>query len=107
MDGARRGAPAAKMSVGGSTVVFVTRPTVFARAAGGHGYGEVPLARPELTLVTSAAPELAELEFAVIDLETTGWSPGVAAITEVAAVRVLGGQRQGEFASLVNPCVPV
>ena len=27
-----------------------------------HGYGEAPLARPELTLVTSAAPELAELE---------------------------------------------
>jgi len=115
------------MSVGGSTVVFVTRPTVIARAAGGHGYGEVPLARPELTLVTSAAPEgpeagapvtglagagfagagFAELEFAVIDLETTGWSPGIAAITEIAAVRVLGGRRQGEFASLVNPGTPV
>jgi DNA polymerase-3 subunit epsilon len=110
------------MSVGGSTVVFVMRPTVIARAAGGHGYGEVPLARPELTLVTSAAAEgpeagasvtgpaeagFAELEFAVIDLETTGWSPGVAAITEVAAVRVRGGRRQGEFASLVNPGVPV
>ena len=88
-------------------MVFVMRPTVIARAAGGHGYGEVPLARPELTLVTSAAPELAELEFAVIDLETTGWSPGVAAITEIAAVRVRGGRRQGEFASLVNPGVPV
>src|SRR5580692_12254947 len=95
------------MSVGGATVVFVMRPTVIARAAGGHGYGEVPLARPELTLVTSAAPELAELQFAVIDLETTGWSPGVAAITEIAAVRVRGGRRQGEFASLVNPGVPV
>ena len=106
------GAPAAKMSVGGSTVVFVMRPTVIARAADGHGYCEVPLARPELTLVTSAAPEpatpeLAELEFAVIDLETTGWSPGVAAITEIAAVRVRGGRRQGEFASLVNPGIPV
>jgi DNA polymerase-3 subunit epsilon len=95
------------MSVGGSTVVFVMRPTVIARAPGGHGYDEVPLARPELTLVTSAAPELAELEFAVIDLETTGWSPGVAAITEIAAVRVRGGRRQGEFASLVNPGIPV
>jgi DNA polymerase-3 subunit epsilon len=110
------------MSVGGSTVVFVTRPTVIARAADGHGYGQVPLARPELALVKTAAPEVARLdvarldvaqqdvarlEFAVIDLETTGWSPGTAAITEVAAVRVLGGQRQGEFASLVNPGVPV
>jgi len=129
MDGRARaqGAPAAKMSVGGSTVVFVTRPTAIARAAGGHGYGQVPLARPELALVKTAAPEVAQLEaaqleaaqleaaqlevaqleFAVIDLETTGWSPGTAAITEIAAVRVLGGRRQGEFASLVNPGVPV
>jgi DNA polymerase III subunit epsilon len=102
----------AKMSVGGSTVVFVTRPTVSASVAAAHGYGEVPLARPELTLVRPTAPELAapeleELEFAVIDLETTGWSPGTAAITEIAAVRVRGGRRQGEFASLVNPGVPV
>ena len=108
-------------------MVFVMRPTVIARAAGGHGYGEVPLARPELTLVRPAVDEgaeagsavagsavagpaeavFAELEFAVIDLETTGWSPGVAAITEIAAVRVRGGRRQGEFASLVNPGVPV
>jgi DNA polymerase III subunit epsilon len=51
--------------------------------------------------------EFAELEFAVIDLETTGWSPGAAAITELAAVKVRGGQRLGEFASLVNPRVPV
>jgi DNA polymerase III subunit epsilon len=54
-----------------------------------------------------AGRELAGLEFAVIDLETTGWSPGAAAITEVAAVRVRGGRCQGEFASLVNPGVPV
>ena len=50
---------------------------------------------------------LAELEFAVVDLETTGWSPEAAAITEIGAVRVRGGLRQGEFASLVNPGVPV
>src|SRR5580700_11130421 len=114
---AGRGAPAAKMSVGGSTVVFVMRPTVIARAADRHGCGEMPLARPELTLVKPATAdeaeaavsvaELAELEFAVIDLETTGWSPAAAAITEIAAVRVRGGRRQGEFASLVNPGVSV
>ena len=61
--------------------------------------------------------ELSRVEFAVVDLETTGWSPGAAAITEIGAVRVRGGQRwgerpgefvrQGEFASLVNPGVPV
>lgn len=63
--------------------------------------------------------ELSRLEFAVVDLETTGWSPRVAAITEIGAVRVKGAGevgggrrpgeflRQGEFASLVNPGVPV
>jgi DNA polymerase-3 subunit epsilon len=146
------------MSVGGSTVVCVTRPTVIAQAMGGRGYGADPLARGEiasreatrkavarrkLALVEPAAPEpvapesaapepagpgrvaetefaqperaeaefadaeFAEIEFAVIDLETTGWSPRAAAITEIAAVRVRGGRRQGEFASLVNPGVPV
>ena len=79
-------------------------------------------ARPELARPEPARPrpvgaesgglelarvDLAELEFAVIDLETTGWSPEAAAITEVAAVRVRGGRRLGEFASLVNPGVPV
>jgi DNA polymerase III subunit epsilon len=75
--------------------------------------------------------ELSQVEFVVVDLETTGWSPEVAAITEIAAVRVkgagavgwgtrrgngLGGGeggrrgefvRLGEFASLVDPGVPV
>src|SRR5579859_269962 len=50
MNRAGPGVPAAKMSVGGSTVVFVRRPSVTARADE-HGYGEGPLARPELTLV--------------------------------------------------------
>ena len=85
--------------------------------------------------------ELSRVEFVVVDLETTGWSPEVAAITEIAAVRVTGagavgwgarrgggtgtrrsngaghadgragGRREfvrlGEFASLVDPGVPV
>jgi len=85
--------------------------------------------------------ELSRVEFVVVDLETTGWSPEVAAITEIAAVRVtgagavgwgarrgggpgtrrsdgaghadgrVGGRREfvrlGEFASLVDPGVPV
>ncbi len=138
------------MSVGGFTVVSVTRAAVITRAQG--GYGAVPLARPGPDLLGSdllgsaglgsaglrsdllgSAPvglagrdlgrpdlarpdlgrrdlgrrDLGELEFAVIDLETTGWSPEAAAITEIAAVRVRGGRRQGEFASLVNPGVPV
>ena len=63
--------------------------------AGGRGEGEL------------AEVELRRMEFAVVDLETTGWSPEVAAITEIGAVRLRGGQRLGEFASLVNPGVPV
>jgi DNA polymerase-3 subunit epsilon len=78
------------MSVAGFTLVSVISPDVTTRAA--NGYGGVPLA---------------ELEFAVVDLETTGWSPEAAAITEIGAVRVRGGRRQGEFASLVNPGTPV
>jgi DNA polymerase III epsilon subunit family exonuclease len=146
------GAPTAKMSVGGSTVVCVMRPTVVSSAPRGAGSagvtsarlvlaGRVPaeaeLARPELAVaepgrlelagaglagaglagagLATAEPcrlelagaELAEVEFAVIDLETTGWSPEAAAITEIATVRVRGGRRMGEFASLVNPGVPV
>jgi DNA polymerase-3 subunit epsilon len=73
-----------------------------------------------LTVTVPAPPELAcppplaegglalaEAEFAVVDLETTGWSPDEGAITEIGAVRVRGGVRQGEFASLVNPGAPV
>jgi DNA polymerase-3 subunit epsilon len=47
------------------------------------------------------------VEFAVVDLETTGWSPEADAITEIGAVRVRGGRRRGEFVSLVNPGAPV
>jgi len=57
-----------------------------------------------------APPEdvaLTDLDFAVVDLETTGWSPEDGAITEIGAVRVRGGVRRGEFASLVNPGTPV
>ena len=48
-----------------------------------------------------------QTEFAVVDLETTGWSPEESAITEIAVVRIRGGVREGEFASLVNPGTPV
>jgi len=109
-------------------------------AVDGHALG-----RPELGALGEM--DLGRLEFAVVDLETTGWSPGAASITEIAAVRVTGaggttgtgaatgarattrtgtatgaggaagsgrgrgGARElvrwGEFASLVNPGVPV
>jgi DNA polymerase III epsilon subunit-like protein len=75
--------------------------------------------RKEWAWAGLAEVDLSRLEFAVVDLETTGWSPKAAAITEIAAVRVKragevgGGRRpgelvrQGEYASLVNPDMPV
>jgi DNA polymerase III epsilon subunit family exonuclease len=58
------------------------------------------------------ARPLAEIDFVVLDLETTGGSPADAAITEIGAVRtrqgpVRGGRAPGpsyrEFTTLVNP----
>jgi len=112
------------MSEGGFTVVTVIIPDVITRVPSGCGGAPPargPLARAEPTgagLNGLAEVELGLLEFAVVDLETTGWSPGAAAITEIGAVRVKGDRkaggsrraefvRQGEFASLVNPGVPV
>ena len=97
------------MSVAGFTLGSVTSPGVMTRAS--NGCGGTPLGLGEV--------ELGLLPFAVVDLETTGWSPGAAAITEIGAVRMkgkgeVGGSarrgtfvRHGEFASLVNPGMPV
>jgi DNA polymerase-3 subunit epsilon len=51
---------------------------------------------------------LADLDFTVVDVETTGWVPQEgASITEIGAVRVRAGRMVAEFASLVNPGTPV
>ena len=51
------------------------------------------LSRPLLTTV-----------FVVLDLETSGGSPHIGAgITEIGAIKILGGKVIGEFESLVNP----
>lgn len=41
--------------------------------------------------------------FVVVDLETTGTSPATAAITEIGAVKVQGGEVLGELQTLVDP----
>ena len=38
---------------------------------------------------------LGEVDFVVVDLETTGGSPRDSKIAEIGAVRVLGGERIG------------
>jgi DNA polymerase-3 subunit epsilon len=50
---------------------------------------------------------LADLDFTVVDVETTGWAPEDAGITEIGAVRVHAGTTIAEFGSLVNPGAPV
>jgi DNA polymerase III subunit epsilon len=50
---------------------------------------------------------LANLSLVVVDVETTGWEPEQAEITEIGAVRLTGGQLTGEFSSLVRPARPI
>ena len=49
---------------------------------------------------------LSEVSFTVVDLETTGGGDD-AAITEIGAVRVRGGDVVGEFQTLVNPATHI
>jgi len=48
---------------------------------------------------------LSATTFVILDLETTGGSPGLNAITEIGAQKVKGGQVLAEFQTLVNPGV--
>ena len=46
---------------------------------------------------------LGTLDFVVVNVETTGWSPDTGGITEIGAVRLSGGRICAEFTALVNP----
>jgi DNA polymerase-3 subunit epsilon len=73
-------------------------PPVFVR------YGERWLPPSE----GSPADPVRSLDYAVVDVETTGGSPGADRVTEVAAVRLRGdGRRLAEFTTLVNPARPI
>lgn len=50
---------------------------------------------------------LREVTFVVLDLETTGGAPDGGGIVEVGAVKVRGGERLGELATLVDPSAPL
>lgn len=57
---------------------------------------------------TYGSVPLSEVDFVVVDLETTGGSPGFGdRITELAAVRVRGGRVVDQFETLVNPERPI
>lgn len=52
-------------------------------------------------------PDLADVAFVVIDLETTGTRPGAGKITEIGAVRIEGLAQVATFETLVNPQRPI
>jgi DNA polymerase III subunit epsilon len=64
------------------------------------------VAAAQLSLDDLGTP-LAEVEFVVLDLETTGGSPASDRITEVGALKVRGGELLGTFHALVNPRMPI
>jgi DNA polymerase III subunit epsilon len=64
------------------------------------------LAAPIQTTLDLGIP-LHQVTFCVVDLETTGGSPADCRITEVGAVKYVGGERIGSFQALVNPEVPI
>ncbi|WP_236788815.1 DEDD exonuclease domain-containing protein [Amycolatopsis sp. GM8] len=63
-------------------------------------------ARDQLTFDELGTP-LRDTTFVVFDLETTGTKPGPDGITEIGAVKVRGGEVLSEFATLVNPGMPI
>jgi DNA polymerase III subunit epsilon len=47
--------------------------------------------------------DLSTVNFTVVDLETTGGTPGFTKITEIGAVRIEGGRQVATFSQLVDP----
>lgn len=73
--------------------------------------GASPLRSAASPLQPGASPPpaslLSSVDFIIVDVETTGWQPGQAVITEIGAVRFSGGQVTAEFSALVNPGAPI
>jgi DNA polymerase-3 subunit epsilon len=52
-------------------------------------------------------PDLADVPFVALDLETTGARAGTSKITEIGAVRIEGFREVRHFSTLVNPLRPI
>ena len=50
---------------------------------------------------------LVDVPFCVLDIETTGGRAADLGITEIGAVRYVGGERQGTYQTLVDPGLPI
>lgn len=76
-----------------------------------HPGTRLDIARPGAPMAQMSFDELGtpleQVTFVVVDLETTGGSPTTRSITEFGAVKVCGGETIGEFATLVNPGIPI
>lgn len=62
---------------------------------------------PEQRSFDDLGAPLIDVTFTVLDLETTGGSPAGAAITEIGAVKVRGGEVIGTFQTLVDPGIGI
>ena len=82
--------------------LFAEHPAIARDAEGRWTLARAPRAESE------KAKRLADLTYAVIDVETTGMHPGAGdRVTEVAVVIVRGGTLAERFESLVNPQRPI
>jgi DNA polymerase-3 subunit epsilon len=76
------------------------------RTVGTPSYGEqmTPITPPPAAREPSrTGSTLASIDFVIVDVETTGWLPEEAGITEIGAVRISDGRPPIEFSALVNP----
>jgi DNA polymerase-3 subunit epsilon len=74
------------------------------------GFAPAPpaaLGVPHQQSLADLGTPLSETTFVVLDLETTGGSPGIDAITEIGALRLRGGELLGRMETLVNPGLPI
>jgi DNA polymerase III epsilon subunit family exonuclease len=62
---------------------------------------------PRTLFGDAASAALGDVEFVVLDTETTGLGPVAARVVEIGAVRIRGGREIGRFESLVQPGGPI